>query len=842
MSKTRQHSKRLSILGIMISLLFLSFEAFAQTGVYVRTNNAQNAQREEETKEAKIEKKDVPAQYEIASLSFPWNQPVNMAVFKRENKLWIVFDHSQTVNLDELRETAKDFATNIFQLPHPSATIIQMTPDKDLSYFIRREGLLWIVDLIRGAKQTPIKEVSIITQKDSFQNAFFFIPTEKSGNIISAIDPDIGDIISIAPTGDLGYGVNTSYHYPEFDSLATYQGLAFIIKTPDINLNRSNSGFILKARDRGLNISEDLDSRRRQELFSQKDSDGSSFDITVPAQILELSFAAAVDQLKQDIIAAKPEDKNRARLELVKYYIAKGLGTNALFMLNQMQDVNIPEASTDKFHALFGLSNFLTYRYQEAVENFRYGNLPDDKEAVFWSTLASSALAYRPENTVIISSYLSLIRNYPQELKDHIALIAAKNALQSGDDIALQNFIDILKSGEDRRLKDRSAEIRFINAQKLELQGYSRNALHEYRDTAKMPDQKYSSLARYNYITLSEKLGGMKIKQAIGELEKLRYAWPEPSFKWKLLNQLALYYIKDYDYYNALQTLQQALPLADDSQKPELMSRMVSWFEDVYINNQADSRLPAIKSLALYQDFQNLAELSSQKNLIIQKLADRLVAVDLLPRAASLLGSLLDSPDLSASDVAKIGARLAIINLFEKQPGAALTILDKTERSNIPYDLQALRRIIKAKTLSDLNLPAEALELLAEDTSKNAMLLKSEIYWNSGQWDKVSDTIKYLVKNPLPDQPLDDEQIGYILDWATALKKSGKETVLVRLRNKFMPYFAKTKYHSVFNILTDYLEVDKIDIKRINDVVNDVKAYSNFAKVYNDSLKDSILK
>ncbi len=836
MPKVNKHIKSLCFAGVM-SLLFYEQDVFAQTGVYVHSTTPQ----EEITEEIQPTLPKAEEKYEVASLSFPWNQPVSMAVFKRENKLWIVFDHPHTVDLEELRKTANGFAHDIFQLPHPSATIIQMTPDEKLSYFIRQEGLLWIVDLIRGGEQTPIKEVSFITQKDSFQNSYFYIPTEKSGNIINAIDPNIGDIISIAPIGDLGLGVNSTYHYPEFDSLETFQGLAFVIKTPDISLNRSNTGFILKARDRSLSISENLDSLRRQEMFSQSGEEG-GFEFTLPAQLLEMNFTTAVDQLKQDIIAARTEDKNRARLELVKYYIAKGLGTNALFMLNQLQEVNIPEASTDKFHALLGLANFLTYRYEEAQENFSHGKLPESNEAVLWETLASSAISYRPENNVIISSYLSLIRNYPQEIKDRIALIAAQNALRAGDDIALQNFIDILKSGENKRIKDRSAEIRFINAQKLELQGYSRNALQEYKETAKARDQKYSSLAKYNYVILSEKLGGMKIKQAINELEKLRFAWGEPQFKWKLLNQLALYYIKDYDYYNALKTLQQAFPLANEEQKQELTKQMIAWFEDVYINNQADSRLPAIKSLALYQDFQNLAELSPQKNKIIQKLADRLVAVDLLPRAASLLNTLLDSPNLTETDIAKIGGRLAIINLFEKQPSAALNILDKTEQINIPEELQALRRIIKAKTLADLNMPEEALELLAEDNSKNALLLKAEIYWNSSQWAKASDTIKYLVKNPIAGQELDEEQIAYILDWATALKKSGKETVLVRLRNKFMPYFAKTKYHSVFNILTDYLETDTIDIKKINDIVNNVKAYSDFAKVYNDSLKDSILE
>ena len=130
------------------------------------------------------------------------------------------------------------------------------------------------------------------------------------------------------------------------------------------------------------------------------------------------------------------------------------------------------------------------------------------------------------------------------------------------------------------------------------------------------------------------------------------------------------------------------------------------------------------------------------------------------------------------------------------------------------------------------------MNLLDRDYSKNSLLLQADIYWNGGQWAQASDTLKYLVEKPVPGKPLSNEQIGYILDWATALKKAGKETVLVRLRNKFMPWFKETKYHSAFNILTNRLEPDKIDLKQIANVVDDVQNYSNFAKVYNDSLKN----
>ena len=108
-------------------------------------------------------------------------------------------------------------------------------------------------------------------------------------------------------------------------------------------------------------------------------------------------------------------------------------------------------------------------------------------------------------------------------------------------------------------------------------------------------------------------------------------------------------------------------------------------------------------------------------------------------------------------------------------------------------------------------------------------------------WNEASDSIRYLVEPPKPGTALSQEQIGYILDWATALQKSGKTTVLVRLRNKFLPYFENTKYYSPFSVLTGNLENDKIDLKAINQTINDVQAFSNFTKLYNDSLKNNHL-
>lgn len=782
-------------------------------------------------------------QKQVASLSFAWNTPANLAAFERGGKFWLIFDNLQKVDIENLKFIAGDLAENIMQFPHPVATLVRITPAKGVKFSARKEGLLWVIDLYRtNIPDHPFKNTTIFTQYDSLKQPYLFIPNEYAGNVISIIDPDIGDIISTAPSSQPYNGVANSYYYPEFEILQTIQGLAFVINAPDILLTRGNSGLILRAQGRGLNITSDLDALKRRQLKLNNDDTSYHFNLQIAQKLQAMNYADAVEFQKKEIITVNPLQKNKLRLELARYYIHHGLGTNALYILNQMKKAKLDITKTDDFYALSGVANFLARRYKEAVNDFSQGELSKYNEGVFWRTLAQSAYEFNEANNAIIFAHISLIKDYPQEIKDQIALVAAENAIKTGDDLSAQNFIDILRSVPDR-MRNLTPHINYLSAKKLEIQGYPRNAVKEYRNIIHNPSAKYSAFARYDNAILSQKINIMSVKDAIVELERLRFAWGDHDFKYQLLNQLASFYLKDFDYYNALRTLNEAgVFVKDNAIKQTIANRMVKVFEDIFLSNQADAKLSPIKALALYQDFSWLANLSSKKNAITQRLADRLVAVDLLPRAKDLLLSLLNETNISVDDRARIGARIAVINLFEKQPYQALDILRKTDAEGLMNETVGPRRVIQARAYTQLEQTDKALEILKDDYGKTALLHKFEIYWSAAQWDKAADTMRHLIEEPEQGKPLSEEQVNFVLDWATTLKQSGKETVLVRLRNKFMPYFANTKYHSIFNILTKQLEKDKVDIKEIGTIVNDVQAFTNYAKIYGESLKTDSLE
>ena len=775
---------------------------------------------------------------QIRSLSFPWNMPVNIAVFRRGEYLWIIFDHTHKFDIDELSQSGAPLVEELVQLPYSQAAVLRMRPRPDVNISLRREGLLWIVDLFTGREAPEIRDIPIFTQYDAMNQAYLFAPTSAAGKVVNIFDPEIGDLLSVIPIDEIGRGMVNTYRYPDIDFNATINGIAITLKADDVIVNRGNTGITVSRPDGGLNISEDLEQLKRQARLQSRSLADGNFLSGYATDLDKLPFNEAVERLTSEIISASPENRVLARLNLSEYYIGKGLGPEALSVLNALQKENAPEAQSGKFYALHGMANFLSHRYDEAEKDFSHPTLSSSDEADFWRVLSASAENPRAEDNAFLMPHTRLLKDYPAEIRRRIALVGIESALAARDDLSVQSYIDIIRDAPNDINK--AAIISYYTAQKLSILGYPLNAIREFRNTAAMPSQQYSALARREIVDLQRSSNTISPEKAIAEYERLRFAWPDKKFRISLLNELTDMYVAQKDYRNALASLQDLRSTVPPEEQEEVTRRMVSVFEDLYLNNN-DDKMPAVKSLALYGDYKWLAPLSKNYNAIVQKLADRLVAVDLLERAYQLLDTQLRSGTLSPLERGTIGTRMALISLFKNQPSVALDILDKTESDDLTPTIIAHRRIIRAKALSAVGRPDEALELLKEDYSPKGIMIKSEIYWDNEQWADAADTIKYLIEKPTPDTPLSQEQLQLVLDWATALKRAGRSTVIVRLRNTFEPYFKDTAYYSAFNVLTETFENDKIDIKAIDKAINNIAAFHNFAKLYSQSLQNNTL-
>jgi hypothetical protein len=148
------------------------------------------------------------------------------------------------------------------------------------------------------------------------------------------------------------------------------------------------------------------------------------------------------------------------------------------------------------------------------------------------------------------------------------------------------------------------------------------------------------------------------------------------------LHRLGTLYLEQQLYREGLNTLRQAATNFPDHESTNQITKLMSdSFQNLYLNDGADVLAP-VTAIALYDEFRELTPPGTLGDEMIRKLADRLVGVDLLDSAADLLESQVDFR-LQGEEKARVGARLALIYLFNRKFEHVLNVLDKTDVSGL---------------------------------------------------------------------------------------------------------------------------------------------------------------
>ena len=112
-------------------------------------------------------------------------------------------------------------------------------------------------------------------------------------------------------------------------------------------------------------------------------------------------------------------------------------------------------------------------------------------------------------------------------------------------------------------------------------------------------------------------------------------------------------------------------------------------FSQIFLTAKGDD-LPPIDALGMFYEFRELTPIGRRGDEMIRRLAERLVAVDLLDQAAELLQYQVDKR-LEGSARAQVAARLAMVYLANRKPSIALTSLHATRIADLSGELRQQR-------------------------------------------------------------------------------------------------------------------------------------------------------
>ena len=431
--------------------------------------------------------------------------------------------------------------------------------------------------------------------------------------------------------------------------------------------------------------------------------------------------------LQRAVVEAPDAGRNVARWELAKFNFSRNFMADARAVLELMLAQDAAATSDPALRAMRGLLSVLAHRNDEAAADLLHVALDGRPDTQLWRGLLLKSEGNMVAANQAFASAAAALTLLPEDWRRRLLFEWAEAAVAAEDESSFKMVEELLSELEIPVA--RRGQLEFLKGRAAEIRQEPDVALEHYEAVIAGGSRRARIRAAVARVNLMLESGTTTRDQAVAALEELTHAWRGDTHEIALLNRLADLRLEAKDYAGALDLMRRVV--TNFPNRPEvaaLAQRMNQVFETVFLEGEAEAMSP-VSTLALFYDFQELTPVGQAGDEIIRKLADRLVQVDLLDRAARLLEHQVRHR-LKGADRARIAARLALIYLMDRRPKEALETLQRSRSSSISAALANERRHLEARALADLGRGDGALTLLDGDDSRARLHLRREIDLN----------------------------------------------------------------------------------------------------------------
>lgn len=723
------------------------------------------------------------------SIRFNWRHPVDAAVFRRDSALWIVFGQPGRIDLNSVRQAGTGLFSDVAQRPMAGGAAVRLALTTPHDVKVGRDGMLWTVDLA-PPRGVPVDGLKIQVRRGKDGGAIVAAPAEGPGPVHVVVDPDVGDAFYVVPQANVGLGTRVHRRFAEFELLDSTQGVAVRPLDERVRVARDATRVIV-SRPGGLTISEDVATiaAKREEQRESRLLDLNAW-LYGPTE----DFRKIESSLFQHVTEGDGIKRGAARLGLARFYVAHGMGAEAIGVLAALERDDPAMLRDAGFRALRGAARYLIGQYAEAAAEFDHPLLKGEMQIAPWRAGIAAARgdwrgAYR-----LFADTDAVVAGLPPRFAIPFGLLAAEAALSVDDLEAADSRLGILERAPASGVQlDRIA---YLRGHFLKKQEKPDKAIALWENVAAQDDRPTRAKAAFALVNTLYDSKKITAGEAIERLEQLRFAWRDDVFEFDLLQRLGALYAENKDMRNALITLRQAATHFKDIKGAQpLTQEMRRLFQQFYESGDADAVAPVV-ALGLFDEFRELTPPGAEGDRLIRRLADRLIAVDLLPDAAELLDHLVRFR-LKDGEKVETGTRLAEIRLADRKYDAALAALEASKVDKIDEALAQRRHYIAINAHTEAGRTEEAMRLIGNDSNDEADTLRARLQWRIGAWADAAQTLARLTGG-FSMAALQDHEAELLLRRAVALALAGNKQGLAYVRERFGDAMEKTARAAAF--------------------------------------------
>ncbi len=746
------------------------------------------------------------------------------AVFVRGLTAWIVLEDAANLDVATLKASLGAFTTGIEASSSPGVSILRITLKQPapISAFDNGPDLKVVIG---GKSAAPPTAIGFARDQNDPGHAALTTFLPRADKSFALTDPVTGDILTVVP-GGAGYGVNGTRTYAEFAALASACGLVITPYTDDLVVSVAGTRVRI-GRPGGLSLTTaSATISDTPQAMAQAASEPSFLDFANWGRLSGGSFLATERRLEQDAARLSGANANHARLVLARFYLANHYASEAAGLIRVMQTQDPALQGDVQLSVMKAAADYMMGRYRDARNDLAGGNFDFNPHAALWRGLTEAAednWAKAHDDMVLATPVL---KRYPAAWQARANLSDAQAALGLGR----LELADAALTRLPKELSHTDAlEEQLARARIAAVSGSYGKSVPLFAVVQNGGDEKLAAQAIYYQVDAGLKARTVKPDQAIDVLERLRFRWRGDGLEMRTLRRLAGLYFDKGQYAQGLKTLRVATDNFNDDAARSAQDDMRAAFAKLFLKGGAD-KMPPVEQLALFYDNVDLTPIGADGDEMIRRMADRLVNVDLLGPAASLLAYQVDKR-LDGVAKAQVSTRLAQVYLMDHKPQDAINVLHTSQITGLPDDTLHQRLILEARGFAAEKQWDNALDLIAVDQADDTRRLRADIYWESGNWDVAGQKSEELLGNRYEDTtPLNATERAQVLRMAVAYSLANDEASLERLRKNFTPKMAVTPDASAFTVLTQNIDMHGLEFRQAAAQIASVDTLTSFMK------------
>lgn len=671
-------------------------------------------------------------------LTFPFIAPTAGAVFRRFDSVWVVFDTSAPIDVTALGVEAGRTIRSVTVSRSGAGQVVRIKLEQPRLASVGTDGLSWTVTL-GDVTLDPTAPLAILRNVAGAARAIGVIPFDDPAQLHRLADPDVGDTLLVVTARGPARGFLKTQDFVEFRALASTHGVVIQPLADDVTAEIATDKIVI-GRPGGLTLSaagsQDSDAAARSGAYRP-----ALFDLQSWSADRQAVFNKRQTELMQASASVPADRRTAARLELARFYLGREFYPEAKAVLDVAVADDRPTADDPSGLVLRAAANVMMDRAVEALKDLSNPSVGNQSDAPLWRALAFTHQGRWAEAREQFKAAEAAIAMLPIELQR----IAMREQMRAA--IEVRDFAEASRIFNDLDAIEIPREMRptvaVLSGRLSEGLGRISDALASYRSAAESSHRPAAAQGRLREIVLHYALKDVKPEDTVNALEELTTVWRGDETEIEALALLARLYTEQGRHRDAFMVMRTALTVHPNSTMTRrIHDEAAASFDSLFLAGKGDA-LPAIDALSLFYDFRDLTPIGRRGDEMIRRLADRLVAVDLLDQAAELLQHQVDNR-LQGAARAQVATRLATVYLMNRKPDRALQALRSTRAADLNNDLRSQRLLLEARALSDTGRHDLALEVVANLQGREVERLRADILWAAKRWREAAEQIEKL--------------------------------------------------------------------------------------------------